>query len=148
MTLAFKEQWGFLDKTNYGSMLVKEGQCSFDPARFDIYTEAQKFENFGPFWKSFFNASGGDNFGTFLDSSTTLGNEALLRTWEGQLLRNVAPHMAFYYEKGNSADAVEMRKLGEAVRKRTGVSIPVVEVDPSMLLLDGDKIKEPFSCVQ
>ena len=62
---------------SFGKKLT-DSMCALDPARFDLFVEAQRYKNYGDFFKNWINASN-PAFGVFLQGSTGVGNEVLIR---------------------------------------------------------------------
>lgn len=152
-SLVYQELTGEWDTTSFGTKLTNS-MCALDPARFDLFVEAQRYKNYGDFFKNWINASN-PAFGAFLQGSSGVGNEVLIREWSDTKLRNMAPYMALYYRKSfpsnSTADrtnAQAMVDVSQHVRNVTGISIPVVAVDQANIYLDGDKKKNPFSCAE
>merc|ERR1711903_189938 len=67
-SLVYQELTGEWDPTSFGKKLT-DSMCALDPARFDLFVEAQRYKNHGDFFKNWINASN-PAFGAFLQGSS------------------------------------------------------------------------------
>ena len=129
--------------------------CALDEGRFELFTQADRYENYPEFWKNKFDVNHPD----FSASDRGVYNEATLRSFEGVKIKDIAPYLALYYLEEKSEDGTvdlsgiymddrrkEIYSIANAIYAKTGISVPVVAVDPEGLSLEDGVVQRPVVC--
>lgn len=139
----------FWDKKSWAEAWAWDGQCSLDKDRFQVFAEARRYDNMPQAWKDRLNPERPE-FEQWVDIGWGVWNEVLIKSYAGVKLKDMAPHMALYYMPGPGVffenAAAEAYSVAEGIYAKTGISVPVVEVDVEALYLDPEEVKQPFTC--